>query len=559
MTRETLYARSRHRLLARALEDPDLEREWTRAQAEYFTEGPPAGASPEARAASGRCEEWFLFERPSARYGEVPYLTCLSRAQSGADPEVRDFLEEMAGNLLGAFEVLEAQPGHPLALVDLFSGREVSVLEEPEVVGEIEAGDLVVGRVFPVGSEEFVLSEAAALFRSKSLLEAVREDLARARASAPTARLSQRELESIFWGGPRGEAPAAGDDGRALAEEEAREIFREASLADLSFEDVRDALAQARLGGPVIAPILDRLAFETEVDLERARRALWSLWSALRVEPEVDAAPAGATTSAAEAVARFEAGRARGENLDALFAQLEKDLDLEEGESPIEGEESFEAPSTLGPVFEEYFWEAKTRGEGESIARLPVLEAFRAFLVDEVEPPVRDPEGIEESQVARFVARRFFPRAHGPLPPPEEAEAFRLALAEFCGWAQAEQDVPLLDRMGAVLEKLRVDLPRALEANASLEGKGSAGSLPASVYRVLVAPSRGERAVVVEESSGKGAPISLRVEEALAPSIREGDLLEGDLGAAGELRVTRLVPPFIAGIGSVGGESRRPA
>jgi len=574
MTSRTLYTEACERLLASALEDADLGEEWPGAQADFFGAAPPAGGLPETRAAARRCEEWFLLERPSRRYGQVPYLTCVARAQTGARAEVREFLEEMGGNLLGAFEVLDVETDGRLELVELFSGRALSVSGEATERGGIETGDLLVGRVFPVGKEDFVFSDAIARFRSPSLLEAVREDLARARAATPTARLSQRELESIFWSG---RSSVEEDGAGASPAEEARALLEAANIPGLSFGEVREALSKTSRGGVVIGPILDRLAFGSAIDLENARRVLWGMWSDLRRErPVVAASEPGeaivevrspteriacrcgsgksyaACCRSVDAVARFEKGRARGEDLQKLFDQLESDLEIDTEEGAGEAGESFDTPATLGPVFEEFFWEAEREGGSATLSRFAVLGDFSRFLLEEVDPPVRDLDGLEDRHLTEFVAGRFFPEAPVPSLGPEEAAAFRTSLREFCGWAQTEQDVPLLRRFGAFLERLDADLPRAVEANALLGPARSNRTRGTSTYRVRIGPVRGHRETVVEAAdSGRaeeeGFPRSVRVDERLAPLVRDGDLLVGTLGEGDELLVERLVPPSARG------------
>src|SRR5262249_14814827 len=144
---------------------------------------------------------------------------------------VRDFLEGMAENVFGIFEVVAVTPGEGMSISDLLTGREFAVSEE-EAAALVEGGGNVVGGVFPAAEEEYFLSGAVGCFRSPPLLQALGDDLARARAASPTARLSQREIERLLW--PVVEAP-----GEPTSEEALRVLLAEASLPGLDFEGVR--------------------------------------------------------------------------------------------------------------------------------------------------------------------------------------------------------------------------------------------------------------------------------------------------------------------------------
>src|SRR5262245_3233688 len=216
-------------------QDEDLSEEVAPARMEYF--GAPSAPSGGAEA---RFLEWFLFERSSSRYGEVPYLTFLRRSEEDLPVPERDMLEAMAENVFGVFEVESLLPGSGMTVTDLLRGRALAVRED-QAQALVEVGDTLVGRLFPIpgGSgfegEEFLLSGAVACFRSKELRDALGADLARAHAASPGARLSQREIERLLW------PPAGGAD--EAPEEEVRELLRSAGLPELRFEDLRRSFA----------------------------------------------------------------------------------------------------------------------------------------------------------------------------------------------------------------------------------------------------------------------------------------------------------------------------
>ncbi|MGH7150283.1 MAG: hypothetical protein ACREIU_06285, partial [Planctomycetota bacterium] len=510
-------------------------------------------ASAPTGEAEARFLEWFLFERPSTRYGEVPYLTFLRRFEEDLSVPLRDMLEGMAENVFGVFEVESHVPGSGMSVTDLLRGRALAVREEQTLV---EVGDTLVGRLFPIpGSstlegEEFLLSSAVACFRSRELRDALGADLARAHAASPRARLSQRGIERLLWPAP---APAA--DG---LETEIRALLDVAGLPEMLFEDLRRSFAEAPRPGPVIGALLDRLAFETRVDLDRARTALWSLWEdSHREAAETEETPPAPTRIGAQpanaraAVEAFERGRARGENLEELFFRLERDLDLagepdaeEDPDPALEG-----TAGNLGPLLEEHLWE-RSRDASRPPASEAGLRSFARYLSDRVVPPLDLLECLEPEHLRRFARDVLHPASS----PSAQAEALDTlaAVEEFLRWGRAEQGIDALGLCESALRSLDSDLRRSFAVRAATAP--TAGRAPASPDRFLVrlAPVSGAGELVVDHADGSFAdPIHARVDPALAPHLREGDLLAGTLspgtGAPRDLRVSDLIPAGLRG------------
>src|SRR5262245_6365661 len=484
--------------------DEDLSGELAAARGEFFgaPDVPTAGAE-------ARFLEWFLFERPSARYGEIPYLTFLRRSEEDLPVPQRDMLEGMAENVFGVFEVESLVPGSGMTLADLLRGRTIAVREE-QVQALVEVGDTLVGRLFPIPGaagfegEEFLLSGAVACFRSKELRDALGADLARARADSPGARLSQREIERLLW-----PSPASAE---LAPEAEVREILGAAGLPGLEFEDLRRSLAQAPRPGPVIGPLLDRLAFETRVDLDRARAALWALWEETRREvsesppippgpPRNDAGPHNARA----AVEAFERGRARGENLEDLFSRLERDLDLEaEPDAEEASDPALEGTAgNLTPLIEEHLWERSRQAPSGRPGREARLRSFGRYLSERLVPPVDLLDRLEPDHLRRFARDVLLP-ARG-VPAQEEALDTLAAVEEFLRWGRAEQGIDTFGRCEPTLRSLDADLRRSFAfraANASSDPRA-----PASPHRFLVrlAPASGAGELVVDHADGSSA------------------------------------------------------
>jgi hypothetical protein len=507
------------------------------ARAEFFGAPRPAAGDGEDEPADERFFEWFLFERPSRRYGEVPYLSFLRRSGEDLATPVRDILEQMAESVFGVFEVESVAPGSGMTLTDLLSGRSIAVREE-QAEALVQVTDTLVGRLFPIDGEEFLLSGSVACFRSPELREAIAADLARAHAAAPTARLSQREIERLLWSGPV--APGG-------VEAEVRALLEAARLPDLAFEEVRLSFAAASTPGAVIGPLLDRLAFDTEVDLERARHTLLAFWEETReARPETKSrVPAADARAAVEA---FERGRARGENLEELFERLERDLGLEGEPDPDDAPDPAleQAAANLAPLVEEFLWERDREVPSASAARSAALRALVRYLAERVVPPVDQLEDVEPDHLRGFARDLLLaPRSE------EEALGSLLHLEDFLGWGRQEQGIDIFSRTEEVLRELRRDLSRFFRFRATLpasapESPGHAGFL------VRVGAPPGSDEILVETAEGSAVePIHARVAPSLAPILLERDLIRGSLEERGDpvrfLRVTDLVPAGLRG------------
>jgi hypothetical protein len=527
-------------------QDEDLSEEVAPARMEYF--GAP---SPPSGGAEARFLEWFLFERLSERYGEVPYLTFLRCSAEDLPVHLRDMVEGMAENVFGVFEIESIAPGSGMTVTDLLRGRTIA-LREDQAQALVEVGDTLVGRLFPIPGagglegEEFLLSGAVACFRSKELRDALGADLARAHAADPTARLSQREIERLLW-----PAPPGGGDG---PEAELRALLGAEGLLGLGVEDLRRMFAEAARPGMVIGPLLDRLAFETRVDLDRARTALWALWEEARREvaesgasPPVRRRDDERPRDAGAAVEAFERGRARGENLDELFARLERDLDLEgvpEAEEPpdpaLEG-----TAGNLAPLIEEHLWERSRGASPGPSVREAGLRSFGRYLSERVVPPLDLLERLEPEHLRRFALDILHP-APGP-PAQQEALQTLAAVEEFLRWGRAEQGIDAFGRCEPALRTLDSDLRRSFAFRAVNASSARRAPGASSRFLVRLAPASGAGELVVDPIDGSsGDPIHARVDPALAPHLREGDLLAGTLspetGTPRDLRVSDLLP-----------------
>ncbi|MHC4378482.1 MAG: hypothetical protein ACYS26_17915, partial [Planctomycetota bacterium] len=149
-------------------------------------------------------------------------------------------------------------------------------IAEVQASNELETGDVLAGRLYPLGDGQFSLSPAVGVFRDESVLEALKRDMERARAGRRgSLRVSQLELERIFFGA----------SGQGAAEAHAALGFLDQSGVELAqvaaWKRELEVLAGAgdrASGMGLIGEILDALAFETSVDLEEVRARLHTAW-----------------------------------------------------------------------------------------------------------------------------------------------------------------------------------------------------------------------------------------------------------------------------------------
>lgn len=434
-------------------EDARLEAELEQGRGEFFGS---AGTGPHQPHGERRFLEWFLLERPSVVLAGVPALvlqeTWCTRLGGGAPDVSLAFLQSLAG----AFEVTSTLSGEGIWVRDLFGLGEYPILE-PDAAPELERGDLLVGRLFPADGGVFCLSPAVCCYRNPRLLEAVRSDLERMRrARRGVLRVQQIELERLFFrpASAHGATVGPSNDGVPV-----RSMLLAGGLA----EDAADGIlvdldrAAAQGDGAAITEVLNRLAFETHIDLEVARRALAEYWTERRAETEgVDAAedrgvdPRGALEA-------FDRGRSAGADLEQLFRTLEQELGVEvEEPAPLEEGDSGgvpDFPGVVGAMVEEFLWDVK-REQGEAVAqRWAGLRRLGTYGRE-----IGIFEDLGPRQLLDFAGRWLLDE--GDLPGPEEAREVLDALGAFCRWSEERHAHPLWGGFGKTLQALRRAVPR---------------------------------------------------------------------------------------------------
>jgi hypothetical protein len=523
-------------LAARLARDPRLHAELLRARREFFGGTVAASADRRDAVAELRFAEWYALERESESLGVVP-VTLAELAEAAGD---------LADSLAGVFLVTSASPVG-VESVDLQDDEPLELAVPP---GSLQAGDLVVGRLFPLAMDRWTPSTAAAVFRpGGQLAEAVRRDLGRLELGR---RLWQVEIEHLLLrrtdqapspnAPPRAAAPKVVPGSAPLEHLEADldRLFTAGGCTH-SVSDVSDALAAAARPGPAMGQLLEELAFDTTVDLDRVREVLLQIWNAHHPEGFVDEPaeppPARGDETLGEVLVRtLDEGLRQKRDVDDVFAQLERLAGLEPGAAD-DGGNPFDADGAatdgdggevepggdLGPLVQEYLWETGREQD-------PAVEALRiwARLQANAALPHTDLERVTGQDLMRLLLHVYL-----GAPADDRAAAVRQAFAElqaFYAWAARTQEFGLGSALhecrGALIEQVeRLALAgRLLSAAADAEGRPG----------ILLVEDVGPDGIGVVDDDGEHH--WLAVGRDAAAQVRVGDLLLGALARSGRGR-----------------------
>jgi hypothetical protein len=522
-----------------------VEREYSESALQFASAAPRTADADEARRMARRHAEWFLLERPSDALGGAPAEWALHHLAELDAPELEESaLHALLSSRCGVFEVTSVNAGEGAWVRDLGAGGEYP-LHEPEASRELAPGDLIVGRLFAVGESLYSVSPAAGVFRNARLREALQRDVENLRLGRRgVLRLSQLELEVMFWGG--------GGFANAEPLTRAREFFARAGLGAVEIETLFQELAATpyepgrwvhgvRDG---LAVVLEKLAFETHVDLEQARRLLLEAWPALanpspraasNAAPQRKDAVRGDVRAAMEA---FDRGREAGRDLEELFRELERDLELESEEidpDAIDGAPAPDFPGVVAAMVQEYVWETE-REQGPAAARAAApLAKFAEFGEN-----IGVFENLGAHELLLFTALWLPER--GALSSAAEARAVLSALQRFCDWTQETQDIALGDAYREHIAGLELLLPRVIEANARRAGASSDPERGA-LYQLLTLEVGAARV-----RDRRGDELDVRLERGLAELLAPGDWLRMSVDDSGLAQVHCCYPPQVAAL-----------
>lgn len=535
--------------LAMIQEDEALRAEFAASTGEFFPSGIPDGSVHETLLAGRRHLEWFVLERHSPSLFGTPVERLLDAWRRRAEPAVAAVEDALLSSFTGVFEVSQVAAGEGAWLRDL-AGLGEHPIVAPAGSAYLQAGDLIVGRVFPMPGGANHLSRAVAMMREAALVGAVERDLAhtRERQAGKVLHVAQRELERMFFsGGSMAFAAATGVAVDPVGE--ARRWLAEAGLGEARIAGYLDTLQKspcdpARLvhgAGDALAAILDDLAFETDIDLDRTRLLLMDAWRALAAPSVPASRPATADARGARdaraAVEAFARGRRAGRDLDTLLSDLARDLGIEEDDDETDdGSTLPDFPGVVGAMIEEFLWET-AHDHGQATAeRFAVLRNLGRFGEN-----IGLFEALGPRDLLHFSA--FWLHETSAVATPEEARDLVDALATFCEWAESAHEVPLATGFAEPLHGLRESLPRIVDANARLRTAPAAPT--GRLFELVTLEGNSARLRDLD-----GHELRARLAHELAARLQPGDRLRASEADDGALDVLRCYPPEAAGLTS---------
>jgi hypothetical protein len=495
-----------------------------------------------------RLFEWFLFERDAECIGGLPVDALLECWWEEADEDLRALRSAYTESITGIFEILEGPVEGVLAARDL-AGLTRLELIQPRGPASLLPGDLIVGRLFPVEGDLYLASPACQLFRSAELLAALIRDLNELRESRSRAvmRLSQVELERMFWGHTRvagADSPQGhlGSSGPKDPVGELQEFLAQEGISEEVIQSWCRGLARSPQDAEtlvcgvddLVGQILDQLAFQTEMDLGRARALLLAAWPVLSA-PDAGDATEDEVTGAVDisaSLAEFDRDRAAGIDLETSFRELTRRLGLEDDDGD-EDKEAPDFPGVVGAMIEEFLWETEQTLGPELRAEHEVLRLFGTYSAN-----VGVFENLGHRDVLSFAC--FWIPESRQLKSGVEAKNLAAAMLEFTSWAASTQGVELLEEdLPECLAALQESLPRAVVANSLVE-RDETGSGELFEYLGVT------QGALARIRDAQELEREVELDQPLLSQLTAGDLFRGYTGEDGAFVVACCYPPEAA-------------
>lgn len=527
--------------------DPDLAEQWKTANEVYF------GASQERsgadQLAQRRFMEWFVLERHSSSLLGTPVdklLVAWRKSCPSRDVEsLEDIEHALQASFTSVFEVGEVRPGAGAWLRDVAGFGEFALAEPSGSIG-LTRGDLMVGRLFPLGGGVHHSSRAAALFQNRKLNQAIEADLNRLRESggANIRHLSAPDLETMFWGAGSLATPEN-------PVKDARQLLVEAGVLSEIAEDYIRRLATAEFdsdrlahgGQDLLGELLNELAFDTNVDLALARTALTHAWAGLGPRPAGEANKPSSMTTATDAdpddarksaVDAFAAGRTAGQDIEQLFQALETELELGDEDPEEDPGDAPDFPGVIDAMIAEFRWELDAGGDSQAAAHAEALGELARF-----GHGIGVFEELDQRALLRFTT--FWLPEQGRLHKAQDVLAALDALEAFCAWAQDAHEMPLLETFGEHLATLRANLPRILALNQVYEAAEAESDDSGELYEIRKV--EGARVTV---ASRTGNETEVELDAALSTGLQRADRMRARIALDGTTHVFCIYPPEAA-------------
>jgi hypothetical protein len=537
---------------------PKLEEEFLRSRLEFLGAVQGGTLSDTDLAEAYDCDparerrhlEWFLFDRPSSVLSGLPF-DVLTPAWAALAEELPEPLEPvMLQTVCGIFEVLEVDSSG-VAQISELAGLTRLTLGPQSSTGGLGLGDLLVGRFYPFEGGRHEPSSALGFFRNTELVSALHRDLGKLREQQTRAvmRLTQRELERMFWplNSPSSGDVTGDDESHGDPVGELESFLRENGIPNATVESWKRNLANSAppknvlISGAddLVGVLLENLAFETTIDLQRARSLFLAAWTVLHEKrpSRSEQASTDEPDSVEDSLREFDRDRAAGIDVDSSFRELERRLGLEENEEVDDGSAP-DFPGVVGAMVTEFLWERSTsESEAQDVQeRAAWTEGLGLF--SEYTEKIGVFENLCEREVLTFLT--FWLPESRRLQRGEQARSTVQAVTAFARWAEAAHCVEIIGQdLGAEDESLEQNLARVVEANSHARAE-QAGEL----FEFRGTPSKGQG--MIRDEQGDQRLLSFDGE--ILKHLKSGDLLRGYTGDDGRFVVGCCYPPQARGL-----------
>ena len=586
-----------------ALAEPAVALEWDQSWAQFARSSQSyAEALRAGHAACGRFREWFLLERHSPTLMGAP-LDRLIDPWRGSEEGFQEHVEPLLqASFTGIFEVGEVLADQGAWLRDV-SGFGEYALADPESSRQIQPGDLLVGRLFPLPGSLHLASGQAIWLRNPALTQALERDLSKARQEQRNIlHIDAPELEAMFFSThwPNTASTAFNQAGHASETESAQARAQEtdpqpADLAKKAVQAAHSFLSGVGWSAAQVEALFDRLradpwsvdritstpgdpvgmaleqiAFESDADLTVARQTLTTAWQAFAVladqgagasastpkpgsakirrqapsaqedsQPNLDPDSAEARRAALE---RFDAARASGGDLEAQLAALEQDLGLAPDPPEPDTEVAPDFPGVVAAMIEEWRWDRQRLGLPKLAGDLGPFEAYCE--------KIGRFEALNPREVLSFVC--FWGLEKRVWSDARTAQDCMVALSAFCGWASEEHGLEFAGALESTLQGLTTHLPRAVEltnewAHAGRAKDGDAHE-PGQLLRV---PDSGwerdwddsKTRLHLPWLDRAGQTVTVELATELLEQLAPGDAMRARIGLGGQAEILCFYPP----------------
>ena len=531
-----------------------LTSELQRAEREFFPIEGKVGEGDDL--GHVRFAEWYLLERESEVLGGIP-VDCLQLDEAERDP--------LTDSLVGAFQVAGSEADE-YRIEDLQDGKihDLSAIEGVE----LRLGDVVIGRLYLGTLDMYTGSIALACQRDAgALADALRRDL---KTLSLDRRLSQAEIEHLMFRG-RGAPPVELPTGIPLERLEAdlESCLHKGGIEEgtLSATAVSAALKAADSPGEVIGPLMDRIAFDSDVDLQRAQMLLLQMFAHHHREGASDApvpepptppleqvvptpspepepptpVPPSEGPLGADVARRIERGLKDKEDMAEVFADVDRMVGADEAVEDATPLEADGGDGDLRPLVTEFLWE--TEGSPDDAS---VLEGF-IRTQDEAAVPHLDVESISASDLMRVLLQTYLESAPGQRA--QSVARVYAVLERFYRWTQDTQGLDVLDTITEVNASLVQEMARLEAASLALSGgaetddaNGRCLLRVVQVHNASIEVARDETDHVVRVEVGTDCAKNLREDDLLLGSIRE------DGGNGSFAGMVLVMPAAVAGL-----------